>query len=130
MAVYGIGATYERDVAEEFISNNVACVGWDIDAAPALHEILKLLKVGDTIYIKSAPIGQGIRVKSDGIVTDNQLRNVINLGTGVGVKWIWTGHENFGTIDDKYNVRNNTLYEEFNNNVKTKILNLLFSKLQ
>jgi len=130
MSIYGIGATYDRDVADEFVNNNVACVGWDITDAPSLHEILKLFKVGDIVYIKSSPIGQGLRVKAIGIITDNQIRNVPNLGTGVGVKWIWTGHENFGTIDDKYNVRNNTLYEEFNKNVHTKLLALLFGRIK
>ena len=130
MAIYGIGATYDYDVADEFISNEVACVGWDINDAPALHEILKLLKNGDIVYIKSAPIGKGLRVKGVGVVTDNQMRNIPNLGTGIGVKWIWQGHENLGNINDKYNVRNNTLYEEFNKDVQKKILDLLFKQLK
>lgn len=129
MAIFGIGATYDRDVSNEFIDNNVACVGWDAEEAPALHEILRFLKLGDIIYIKSAPIGQGIRVKGIGIVQDNTLRQVPNLGTGVVVNWFWTGHENLGAIDDKYNVRNNTLYEEFNRDVQERVLELLFSRL-
>jgi len=129
MAIFGIGATYDRDVSNEFIDTGVACVGWDVTDAPALHEILRFLKLGDIIYIKSAPIGQGIRIKGIGIVQDNTLRQVPKLGTGVGVNWIWTGHENIGTIDDKYNVRNNTLYEEFNRDVQVKVLELLFSRI-
>ena len=130
MAIFGIGATYDRDVANEFISNQVACVGWSIDDAPALHEILKMLKNGDIIYIKSSPIGKGLRVKGVGIVTENTIQDRFDLGNGVKVKWIWSGHENLGAIKDKYNVRNNTLYEEYNKIVQTKILDLLFSKIK
>lgn len=129
MAIFGIGASYEYDVSEDFIKNEVACIGWDQADATALYEILRFLKLGDIIYIKSAPIGKGLRVKAIGIVKDNTLQNIPNLGTGVSVKWIWTGHENVGKINDKYNVRNNTLYEEFNREVQQKILDLLFSKL-
>ncbi|MDX2306172.1 MAG: hypothetical protein NW226_25410 [Microscillaceae bacterium] len=57
MAIFGIGATYDRDVANEFISNQVVCVGWSETDAPALHEMLRTFKVGDIVYIKSAPIG-------------------------------------------------------------------------
>lgn len=131
MAIFGIGATYGNDdVSQNFITNNVACVGWGITEAPALHEILRCLKVGDIIYIKTAPIGQGIRVKAVGIVTDNTLHQINNLGTGVSVRWIWNGYENIGTIDDKYNVRNNTLYEEFNKEVQTFVLNLIFQMMK
>jgi hypothetical protein len=129
MAIFGIGATYDRDVSNEFIDNGVACVGWDATDASALHEILRFLKLGDIIYIKSAPIGKGIRVKGIGIVKDNTLISIPNLGTGVLVNWVWSGHENLGTIHDKYNVRNNTLYEEFNRDVQTRILELLFTKI-
>lgn len=112
MAIFGIGASYGKlDVSNEFITNSVACIGWDKTEASSLHEILRFLKLGDVIYIKSAPIGKGIRIKGIGIVRDNTLRKVLDLGTGVSVTWVWTGYENLGTIDDKYNVRNNTLYE-------------------
>lgn len=131
MAIFGIGATYDNeDVSQDFIDNNVACVGWSIGDAPALHEILRCLKVGDIIYIKTAPIGQGIRVKAVGIVTNNALQQIEDLGTGVSVRWIWSGYENIGVIDDKYNVRNNTLYEDFNKEVQTFVLNLIFQMMK
>ena len=131
MAIFGIGATYENyDVSNQFIANSIACVGWSISDAPAIHEILRCLKVGDIMYIKTSPIGQGIRVKAVGIVIDNTLEQKNNFGTGVSVKWLWNGYENIGRIDDKYNVRNNTLYEEFNKEVQTFILNLVFQNLK
>lgn len=131
MAIFGIGASYDNiDVSQNFIENNIACVGWSIEEAPALHEILGFIKVGDIIYIKTAPIGQGIRVKAVGIVTDNSLRIIDDLGTGISVRWFWCGYENIGMIDDKYNVRNNTLYEEFNKEVQNFVLNLIFQRMK
>ena len=74
MAIFGIGATYEGyDVSKQFIVDSIACVGWSISDAPAIHEILRCLKVGDNMYIKTSPIGQGIRIKAVGIVIDNTL---------------------------------------------------------
>ena len=131
MAIFGIGATYgNNDVSQNFIDNNIVCVGRDISEDPALHEILRYLKVGDIIYIKTAPIGKGIRIKAVGIVTDNRLQKIDNLGTGVAVQWIWNGYKNIGTIVDKYNVRNNTIYEEFNKYVQNHVLNLIFQKMK
>ncbi|MCK9398526.1 MAG: hypothetical protein M0Q51_00845 [Bacteroidales bacterium] len=129
MAIYGIGAYYEgsTDVSGDFIDNELACVGWSKTDAPSLHEILRYLKVGDIIYIKSAPIGQDLRVKAVGIIIDNELVFNDELGTGVRVKWLWTGNEVLGDFHDKYNVRNNTLYEEFNKSIQSKILSLIIN---
>lgn len=127
MAIYGIGAYYDdsNDVSEDFINQGVACVGWSITEAPSLHEILKALKVGDIIYIKSAPIGQGLRVKGVGIIIDNTLTAYPGLGKGVRVNWRWTGHQVLNEIPDKNNVRNNTLYEEYSKHIQSQIIALL-----
>ena len=69
-------------------------------------------------------------MKGVGIVIDNTLQQIENLGTGVSMRWVWSGYENIGKIDDKYNVRNNTLYEEFNKTVQNYILNLMFKKME
>ena len=49
------------------------------------------------------------------------------LGTGIPVKWVWTGEERLGKLDDKYPVRNITLYEEFSPQVQKKVIGLLLS---
>lgn len=119
MAIFGIGARYgNKDVSKDFIDNKVACIGWDINNAPSIHEILRYIKVGDIIYVKTAPIGKGLRVKAVGVVIDHKTHQNKNLGTCVSVRWIWNGYKNIGIIDDKYNVRNNTLYEELDNTVR------------
>lgn len=53
MAIFGLGAYYQEDVTNEFVSNDIACVGWDRADAPALHKTMAHIKVGDVIYIKS-----------------------------------------------------------------------------
>lgn len=131
MAIYGIGAYYyDEDVSGEFLSKGVACVGWDYSDAPSLHRILKQITVGDLIYIKSHPPDTGLRIKAVGIVVDAEVKKVKNLGMGVKVKWIWQGDEFIGKIDDKYNVRNITLYEEFNPDVQKKVIQLILKRMK
>jgi len=128
MAIFGIGAFYDEDVSEDFIEQSVACIGWSEKDASTLYNILRCLRVGDIIYIKSQPPQVGLIIKAVGIVSDNKLEKYPDLGTGVKMKWLWTGNEKLGKIpelDDKYNVRNNSIYEEFNRFVQDKVLKLL-----
>jgi len=85
------------------------------------------MKTGDVIFIKSHPPSEGLILKAVGIVTNADVRNRSNLGDGVEVHWTWKGNERLGQISDKYNVRNITLYEEFNPTVQSKVLELLLS---
>ena len=55
-----------------------------MDETPELFMILKSVKVGDIIYIKSRSIqDQKIIIKAVGLVKDNELKNHKDLGTGV-----------------------------------------------
>jgi len=47
----------------------------------------------------------------------------------LGVRWIWSGEEYMGFIQDKYNVRNTTLYEEYNPGIQNRVIELLTSAL-
>jgi hypothetical protein len=127
MAIYGIGAYYDEDVSSEFLSKEVACVGWGSDDAPSLHRLLEHITVGDLIYIKSYPPDAGLSIKAVGIVVDDEVKHVKNLGMGVKVKWIWRGDEFMGKIGDKYHVRLITLYEEFNLDIQKKVIQLLLN---
>lgn len=131
MAIFGIGAMYggTEDVSPKFIKKKLACVGWDEDVAQPLHTILKHLKVGDIVYIKSHPPSIGLIVKAVGIVTSDELKDDPDLGVGVPVNWLWTGEDRLGQFDDKYPVRNITLYEEFNRKIQKRILKLLLTNL-
>jgi len=44
----------------------------------------------------------GLRIKAVGIVTDNRIHSINNIGRGcIEVKWLWTGEEELGKIADK-----------------------------
>ncbi len=134
MAIYGIGSYYEgtTDVSAQFISRGAACVGWDQEAAPALHALLRHVKTGDILYIKSFPPGRKLTVKAIGIVKEDEIRSVPNLGQGIPVKWLWKGPPQSWllTKEERYNVRANTLYEEYSQEIQPRILKLLFSVIQ
>lgn len=91
MAIYGFGAYYDRDVSKEFISNGLACLGWSSKKAPSLHKLLKHIKIGDLIYIKSHPPDKGLTIKAVGIILDDTLSNT-DMGTCLNVEWIWSGY--------------------------------------
>ena len=126
MAIFGIGAKYdERDVYPDFVARNVACVGWDENDFPTLHSILKHIKTGDIVYIKSHPPSIGLIIKAVGIVIGQGVMQDQDLGNGIQVNWIWTGEERIGKLEDKYPVRNLTLYEEYNYDVQSRVIQLL-----
>ena len=126
MAIFGLGAYYQEDVTDEFVTNGIACVGWERADAPALHKMMAYIKVGDIIYIKSYPPDRGLTVKAVGIVVDDRV-NSTDLGDCLRVNWIWVGNRELGKIQDKYNVRRNTLFEEYNPEVQREVIGLLIS---
>ena len=131
MAIYGIGASYSNvDVSPKFIKKGLACVGWSEKEAQPLHAILRHFKIGDIIYIKAHPAQVGLIVKAVGIVSSDELRSDKELGIGMPVKWVWTGEKRLGQLNDKYPVRNITLYEEFSRPVQTKVIQLLLSSIK
>ena len=129
MAIFGFGAffNHKEDVSEQFIDGNCACVGWSEEEAPPAHNILRLVRTGDIVFIKAfIPRGGSIMIKAVGIVTEGKVRNY-SLGDGVPVKWVWTGKECIGKLDDKWPVRGVTIYEEHHPVVQEKIIELLLS---
>lgn len=69
-------------------------------------------------------------IKAVGIVVDDKARSDPSLGACLKVKWVWHGHEAMGKIDDKYNVRNITLYEEVNPIVQERVIQLLLKQMK
>jgi hypothetical protein len=135
MAIYGIGAFYsdadETNVSAKFIERGIACVGWSEEDAPAIHRVLKHIKTGEVIYIKAHPPGRTLTIRAVGIVEEETLSDFGELGWGLRVRWLWTGADTLQeATEERYNVRANTLYEEFSQTVQTRILDLLFSAFQ
>ncbi|WP_220027993.1 hypothetical protein [Paenibacillus sp. S02] len=98
--------------------------------APALHKMLSKVKIGDFIYIKSltGQSSKALIIKAVGIVTDDRVEEHNGLGLGVSMKWIWQGEKKLDLTEQMYknNVFINTLYEEFNRDIQTLILQKVF----
>ena len=133
MAIFGLGAFYQEvgDVTDSFLSRGVACVGWGYEDAPALHRLMRHIKVGDIIYLKSYPRTQGLRIKAIGVVLDDEfipVEDVEDIGQAcLRVRWVWIGNEVVGMVRDKSN-RIVTLYEETNPDIQRRIVDLLLER--
>ena len=125
MAIFGIGAHYEHDVSADFIERGVACIGWSEADAPPAHAMLRLLRVGDVVFIKSFTPKVGLTVKAVGVVSDARVDAVPGLGRGVPVRWVWKGEERIGKLDDRWPVRSVSIYEEHHPAVQHRVLDLL-----
>ena len=128
MAIFGIGASYEKgtvDVSKDFIQANLVGVGHD--DAPELHQFVRTLKVGDIVYIKSfspSPKSRDIIVKAIGVIKDDKkVKNRTLVSCGRNVKWVDTQEFRIPKPKgEKNNVRNNSIYEEFHPDVQCLIL--------
>lgn len=132
MAIFAIGASYNNeDVSNSFIENNIAGPGWDESEAPELHQIIKSMKVGDILYIKSANVSSAIKVKAIGIVADSTIvcdSELVEIGRNI--RWIPVQEFTIEKPVEKLQIRMNTLYEEFHPEVQQAILNKVFEKIQ
>jgi len=128
MAIYAIGAYYDKDVSKSFISEDIAGSGWSKADAPELHQFIKSLKVGDIIYIKSvSPNSKDIHVKAIGVIIDDEFITSSKIvSAGRNIKWVVIEKFKIPKPKEKNNVRLNTLYEEFHPDVQKEILNKLF----
>lgn len=133
MAVWGIGAYYKgsasKNKVNDFLQTGRAYVGWNEKEAPALHQMLASIKIGDIIYIKSfAPRLNRLTIKAIGIVTENAKQSSNSLGTSVAVKWkSGVGPILIDITPERYrnNIFNNTLYEEFDAYIIQKLIEKL-----
>lgn len=140
MAVFGIGAYYDdEDVSDAFVTQKCACIGYGKTEASSLYEMLRRIKKGDIIYIKSYSIQKNaVVIKAIGYVIGRSIEEYFfpnsqeSMGYGREVLWKSVYKENEDWIrvplpqeDKKNNVYNNTLYEEYSDTVINKLLELL-----
>jgi hypothetical protein len=135
MAIYGVGAYFgDHDISDDFIKYRVIGVGWQIDDAPDLHEMLRSLKTGDIVFLKKFSPASGFQIKSIGIIEsseillDSKLLSNDPLPIARQVKWLWTSEDWVFITEDaggKNNVRLNSVFEEFNPYVQEEILGKL-----
>lgn len=90
---YGIGAAFSsgtEDHASTFISKGFACIGWNSEDAPAFHEMLRQINIGDIIFLKSFSPKAGLYIKAIGLVTSSKIlqpNETDNLGYAREVAW-------------------------------------------
>jgi hypothetical protein len=135
MAIFGVGAYWDgRDKTRDFIHHNVAVIGWEAKDAPGLHQIMRHMKVGDIVYLKSSSLRNSrLIVKAIGIILDDEILEKAdlqfltggNLGRNVG--YLWEGNEDFPVPKDKEPVKPLTIYEAHNLIIQASILELFFS---
>lgn len=73
MAIWGMGANFsiKDNQLDNFIRENFVCIGWSEQEQPKYYELMKKIKIGDIIYIKSFYITTNpMKIKAIGVVTD------------------------------------------------------------
>ncbi len=143
MAIYGAGSNWGGDeIKDDFFTNNNYVIGWDINDAQDLYNMLSTVKIGDIIYLKAnRPGSLDLRIKGIGIVRNSFLNILFEKGENLSstrnnfelpVEWIDTD-EFFITIPSNTgkltNVRAATLYEEFLPFVQNAIINKIIAKI-
>lgn len=142
MAIFGAGSNWDGDeLKDDFFSNENYVIGWSINDAQDLYNLISSIKVGDIIYLKAnRPGSLEIRVKGIGIVKSSLLTFLFEKGENLSVvrnnfelpvKWV-DKQEFFITIPADTgkltNVRAATLYEEYLPFVQTEIINRIIAK--
>lgn len=142
MAVYGAGAYYDEDVSKDFICKECFCIGYEKEDASALYEMLRRVKIGDLVYIKSFNQGKKgesgrLYIKAIGFVVGQNIKpftftNGKDMGFGRKVKWIkdLSNRDDWIEIDlhseDRVNnVYANTLYEEYSARIINYIIDII-----
>ena len=133
MPIFGIGAYYDADVSDQFISAGLAGVGWSEGEAPDLHQMVKAIKPGDIVYLKAFPPSTDLIVKAIGIVLDDSVVNSPSsnglVSFGRRVAWVVREPFTIAVTQSKNNVRANTVYEEYHSDVQRQIIERLLANL-
>lgn len=144
MAIYGAGSNWDGDeMKDDFFNNNNYIIGWNINDAEDLYNLISSIKVGDIIYLKAnRPGSLDIRIKGIGIVKSSLIQVLFKKGENLSstrnnfelpVEWIYK-NEYVITIPTDIgkltNIRAATLYEEFLPFVQDEVITKLISQLK
>lgn len=144
MSVFGAGAYYDDDVTKDFLEGECFCIGYEKKDASALYEMLRRVKIGDIVYLKSFKMGKKgesgkIFIKAIGFVVGQNIKSLSfsdgsDMGYGRKVKWIkdYSDREDWFEIELNAeervnNVYANTLYEEYSARIIKIVIDLLVS---
>ena len=137
MAVWGIGAYFladkpediPEDHASDFCKYGVAVLGYTEEQKPDYYDVMKKMKVGDLIYIKTRFMAdKPLKVKAIGIVMNAEIlpKDVLKGKKGVDVHWI--KHCVTDPIEIEAKPSSNsvrTIFEEKNDDVIREIISHL-----
>lgn len=140
MAIFGAGSDWNgAEQASRFFDSNSYEIGWDVNEARDLHQLVRGLKASDIIYLKAnRPGSSEIRVKGIGVVIEQwqALQNDCHSSTNstsisyfLPVKWVIKDEFHIHIPDNTgklTNIRAATFYEEFHPHVITSIINRIW----
>ncbi len=148
LRVWGIGANWgNKSMVKEFLEKGYAGIGWYEDDAPSLYAMMREIKSGDIIYIKSfVRKNCTLHIKAIGrVMTTKFLNSDYFIGKdrhiSIQVEWfndvelddvVYEFNENIDKnnkkIDFRNNVYNNTLYREYSDKIISYINSLISDK--
>ena len=133
MAVYGVGAFFDKDVSGEFLDRSCFFLGYYKNEATTLFEMLSRAKVGDILFIKSfqPQHNDRLRVKAIGFVTGHEITNYSFEGRelpGREIKWVrdYSDVKQYVILEKHDRVNNvyaNTMYEEYSPSIIKQLIN-------
>lgn len=143
MAIYGAGSNWNgSEIKSDFYANENYVIGWNINDAEDLYNLISSVKVGDIIYLKAnRPGSLDIRIKGIGIVKKSLMKvlfdkeeNLSQTKNNFTLPVKWVVKKEFKVSIPKgtgklTNVRAATLYEECLPFVQDEILKKIFEKL-
>lgn len=90
-------------MSSNFQRRGIARVGRTEEAAPPAHALLKQLRTGKLIFIKSCTPQRGLSLKAIEIVTQSKARTYSEeLGTEDPVREEWSGDAHMARLRDKW----------------------------
>lgn len=130
MSLLCVGQYVDGQDATPFCyENGVIFLGFDLNDEPVINDAFANIPLGSPVAIKSFTPNDGLTIKAVAIVCDNRVFTILFNGKprqARKVKFLWKGNEHFGRLNDKLDsVRNGTLYQEMNNSLIEKIINLI-----
>lgn len=78
----------------------------------------------DVIFIKTFVPQTGLDIKAVGIV-QSSFPFVAGQSSCISVKWVWTGDKHIGDPDDRWPLRGDAMYEEYNLTIQRAVLDML-----
>jgi hypothetical protein len=113
------------DLLNDFIKNGEIYLTYDPEVGAHLDLELKNLPLGTLVALKSFSVQHGLYIKAVGLIKDLPSEKPAHSSSR-SVKWLWTGKNHFGRLNDKLdNMRSGAMYTELNPVVKNKIIELI-----